>query len=201
MSARDEVLARIRLARPTTPVDVPRDYDRAEDGPPPVDLFVERVADYKATVRRCTPDRIAETVAALLDGVPGIVVPPGVPGGWLAAYPGRIVPDDGLTVADLDAPGLAVVTGCAVGIATTGTLVLDAGPDQGRRALTLVPDHHVCVIRADQIVRGVPAALARVAEPTRPLTFVSGPSATSDIELNRVEGVHGPRRLDVVVCG
>jgi L-lactate dehydrogenase complex protein LldG len=201
MSARDEVLARIRLARPSAPVDVPRDYDRDEDGPSPVDLFVERVADYKATVRRCAPDGIAGTVAALLDGVPGIVVPTGVPGDWLAAYPGRIVPDDGLTVADLDAPGLAVVTGCAVGIATTGTLVLDAGPDQGRRALTLVPDHHVCVIRTDQIVRGVPAALARIAVPTRPLTFVSGPSATSDIELNRVEGVHGPRRLDVVVCG
>jgi L-lactate dehydrogenase complex protein LldG len=152
-------------------------------------------------VRRCAPDGIAEAVSALLDGVPGIVVPPGVPGDWLASYPGRIARDDGLTVADLDAPGLAVVTGCAVGIATTGTLVLDAGPDQGRRALTLVPDHHVCVIRTDQIVRGVPAALARIAEPTRPLTFVSGPSATSDIELNRVEGVHGPRRLDVVVCG
>ena len=201
MSARDEVLARIRLARPAAPVDVPRDYDRDEEGSPPVDLFVERVADYKATVRRCAPDGIAETVAALLDGVPGIVVPTGVPADWLAAYPGRIVPDDGLTVADLDAPGLAVVTGCAVGIAITGTLVLDAGPDQGRRALTLVPDHHVCVIRTDQIVRGVPAALARIVVPTRPLTFVSGPSATSDIELNRVEGVHGPRRLDVVVCG
>jgi L-lactate dehydrogenase complex protein LldG len=143
----------------------------------------------------------ARRLAALLDGVPGIVVPTGVPADWLTAYPGRIVPDDGLTVADLDAPGLAVVTGCAVGIATTGTLVLDAGPDQGRRALTLVPDRHVCVIRTEQIVRGVPAALARIAVPTRPLTFVSGPSATSDIELDRVEGVHGPRRLDVVVCG
>ena len=133
MSARDEVLARIRLARPTAPVDVPRDYDVAEDGPPPVDLFVERVTDYKATVRRCAPDGLAETVADLLDGVPGIVVPPGVPGDWLSSYRGRILRDEGLTVADLDAPGLAVVTGCAVGIATTGTLVLDAGPDQGRR--------------------------------------------------------------------
>jgi L-lactate dehydrogenase complex protein LldG len=199
MTARDDVLARIRTVRPRTAPPVPRDYDTADrDG---LDLFVEQVADYKATVRRCGPDGIAAAVAAFLDGVPRIVVPSGVPAGWLAAYAGEVVRDDGLTVDDLDAPGIAVVTGCAVAIATTGTIVLDAGADQGRRALTLVPDHHVCVVRAGQVAYGVPAALGRIADPTRPLTFVSGPSATSDIELDRVEGVHGPRRLDVVVCG
>lgn len=199
MSARDEVLNRIRAARPTGRVAVPRDYDVDDEPAGRVDLFVERVADYRATVRRCAEDALAGTVADLLAGVARVVAPDGVPRDWFAAYPGVVLRDDRLSVTDLDADGLAVVTGCAVAIATTGTIVLDAGPDQGRRALTLVPDHHVCVVRAGQIATGVPTALGRIADPTRPLTFISGPSATSDIELNRVEGVHGPRRLDVVV--
>ncbi|MBE1484682.1 LutC/YkgG family protein [Plantactinospora soyae] len=210
-SARDEVLARIRAARPTEPVRVPRDYHTAPATGTPdagqadrdrVELLIDRLVDYRATVRRCTPDGVTEALAELLGEVPTVVVPAGVPEGWLSAYPGGIRRDgdpDPLTVADLDAPGLAVLTGCAVAIAETGTLILDGGPDQGRRLLSLVPDHHLCVVRTDQVVGGLPEALARLADPTRPLTLVSGPSATSDIELDRVEGVHGPRRLEVLI--
>ncbi|MFC6022375.1 lactate utilization protein C [Plantactinospora solaniradicis] len=212
-SARDEVLARIRAARPTEPVPVPREYrtapvtgtrDDAQSGRDRVELLIDRLVDYRATVRRCEPDGVADALAELLGEVPTVVVPEGVPAGWLSTYPGGIRRDgdpDPLTVADLDAPGLAVLTGCAVAIAETGTLILDGGPDQGRRLLTLVPDHHVCVVRTDQVAGGLPEALARLADPTRPLTLVSGPSATSDIELDRVEGVHGPRRLEVLIVG
>jgi L-lactate dehydrogenase complex protein LldG len=205
VSAREEILARIRSARPAVSPPVPRDYrtDRPEETDGELlDLLVDRLVDYRATVRRCSAGELPAAVAELLAGVPQVALPPGVPADWLGSYHGRVVRDGEprpLTVGDLDAPGLAVVTGCAVAIAQTGTLILDAAPDQGRRLLSLVPDHHLCVVHAGQIVAGVPAALARLADPTRPLTLVSGPSATSDIELNRVEGVHGPRRLDVVV--
>lgn len=198
MSARDEVLRRVRAARPTTPVEVPREYNTVDGGEDLVALFIDRLIDYKATVRRCDAGGLAGAIGELLSGVSAVVTPGGVPEGWLAAYQGKVLREP-LAVADLDTPGVAVLTGCAVAIARTGTFILDAGPDQGRRALTLVPDHHVCVVHTGQIVGGVPEALARLADPTRPLTLVSGPSATSDIELNRVEGVHGPRRLDVVV--
>ncbi|MEV0716453.1 LUD domain-containing protein [Asanoa sp. NPDC050611] len=199
--ARTEVLRRVRAAQPTAPVVVPRDY-AASAGPAGaelVDLLVDRLEDYKAAVRRCTPTGLPAAVAAFLAGAGSLVAPAGVPAAWLSAFDGPVSRDDGLTVADLDAPGVAVLTGCAVAVAETGTLILDAGPDQGRRLLTLVPDHHICVVRVDQIVERLPAALRRLADPTRPLTMISGPSATSDIELNRVEGVHGPRRLEVIV--
>lgn len=202
MNAREEILRRVRAARPDAPVQVPRGYNASdhENTGDTLALLVDRLVDYRAGVHRCTVDTLAETVAGLLGST--VVVPPGLPERWLSAYRGTVVRDGDpalVTVADLDEPGLTVLTGCAVAIARTGTLILDAGPAQGRRLLSLVPDHHVCVVRADQVADGVPVGLARLGDPTRPLTFISGPSATSDIELNRVEGVHGPRQLDVVL--
>ncbi|MFL0294015.1 lactate utilization protein C [Mycobacterium sp. SMC-18] len=196
--ARTEVLGRIRaaLGPATAAVAVPRDYDRhrlTDRGN--VARFAETVADYRAQVHRVDASEVAATIEALV-GAGTAVVPADLPPDWVTGI--RAVVDDppvGLDVLDsVD----AVVTGCALGIAATGTIVLDAGAAQGRRALTLVPDHHVCVIRADQIVDTVPQAFAAL-DPSRPLTFISGPSATSDIELQRVEGVHGPRILNVVI--
>lgn len=194
MTARDEVLARIRTAlgpaRKRT--DVPRAYRQHRE--PEVALFAERVADYRATVYRCDPAALPNLLARLLPG--RTVVPAGVPDAWLAGL--DIVHDQPpLSAHDLDRLD-AVLTTSAVAIAETGTVVLDGSHGQGRRALTLVPDHHVVVVTADQVVADVPDALRRL-DPTRALTWISGPSATSDIELDRVEGVHGPRRLDVVL--
>jgi L-lactate dehydrogenase complex protein LldG len=206
MSAREEVLARVRTAlgpsRGAVP-PVPRDY-RTADPPRPangalLDLLVDRLEDYRALVHRVPPSGLAATLTAVTAGWGRLVVPAGVPADWTTGLDGvEVVRDEPpLPVAELDAVD-GVLSGCRVAIAETGTIVLDAGPDQGRRALTLVPDRHVCVVHADQVVRGVPDGLARL-DPTRPLTFVSGPSATSDIELERVEGVHGPRTLVVLL--
>ena len=208
MSAREEVLARIRAANAAAghppPPAVPREYHRkgghAAGAPELLALFRDRLVDYKATVLDAAPDGIADAVrSALADATGSVVVPPGLPDSWwpdgLAA---SRVTDDGLAPADLDAAA-AVLTGCAAACATTGTIALDGSPDQGRRAITLVPDVHVCVVRAEQVVQTVPELIAAL-EPTRPITFVSGPSATSDIELERVEGVHGPRTLIVVLA-
>jgi L-lactate dehydrogenase complex protein LldG len=155
--------------------------------------------DYRATVVPCTDDGLAAAVAGVLTdrGLRRVVAPDAVPDAWLEGS--DVLRDGGATLplADLDAAD-AVVTGCAVAVAETGTIVLDAGPDQGRRALTLVPDVHVVVVRAEQVVQTVPEAVARL-RPDRPLTMISGPSATSDIELDRVEGVHGPRTLIVLL--
>jgi L-lactate dehydrogenase complex protein LldG len=206
--ARSEILGRIRAAYPDAPpaVAVPRDYRRrTAPDVDVVDLFAERVADYRATVRRATGPELAATVAAALRerDARRVVVPAGLPETWLAAIEAvaveRLGDDPPLSKAELDAAH-GVITGCAVAIAETGTIVLDAGAGQGRRALSLLPDYHLCAVEAERIVGSVSEALERL-DPRRPLTWISGPSATSDIELQRVEGVHGPRNLEVVIVG
>jgi L-lactate dehydrogenase complex protein LldG len=179
------MLERVRAALRPQPLvpEVPRDYRRTGGGD--VDLFCERVADYVATVHRGEEPRMEGRVIA----APAM------------AHEGVATDGPHIPPADLEQFD-AALTGCALAIAETGTIVLDGGPESGRRALTLVPDHHICVVRAEQIVASVPEAIAALepaARAGRPITFVSGPSATSDIELERVEGVHGPRKLDVFV--
>jgi L-lactate dehydrogenase complex protein LldG len=205
VSSREEVLARIRaaLAGEPEPAEVPRAYrargEHAPGSPALLVLLTDRLVDYRATVVPCGAQAVAATVGAALAerGLRRVVAPAGVPSSWLGD--GEALRDDPpLTVEALDAAD-AVVTGCAVAVAETGTIVLDGDADQGRRALTLVPDVHVVVVRAEQVVQTVPEAIARL-DPLRPLTMISGPSATSDIELNRVEGVHGPRTLVVVLA-
>jgi len=222
-TSRDLILARIRAAnqvgrgdgqtRSAAAADaayaaLSRDYLRAHHDTGIVDLFAERAADYRAVVERVPEAELATVIARVLAArsasVPGpFVIPAGLPGDWLAGLPGEI------TLAR-DEPPLAaaapdrmsgVVTGCAVAIAETGTIILDHGPGapgQGRRALTLVPDFHLVVVREDQIAADLADAFARL-DPARPHTLISGPSATSDIELIRVEGVHGPRNLHILL--
>jgi L-lactate dehydrogenase complex protein LldG len=193
VSARDDVLAAVRMAvaGAPEPAPAPRTYRAAPRPDALVDLFAERVADYKATVAIVAADRVPGALAARLSGK-SVVVPDGFPYPVLDA-----TRDDHLSAVELDGID-AVVTTATLGVAVTGTIVLEHGPGQGRRALSLVPDLHVCVVRADQIVADVPDAIARL-DPARPQTWISGPSATSDIELSRVEGVHGPRTLHVIV--
>ena len=198
MSAREVVLARIAAARAGAPVpEVPRDYHRAgrhaPGSPEVLDLLEDRLLDYKAAVHRCEPGRIPDLIASLL-GDEATVVPPGLTDGWVAS---ATVDDEAMSAHDLDRFG-AVVTCATAAAAETGTIVLQSSSDNGRRALSLVPDHHICVVFAAQVVHSIPELLARL-DAGRPLTFISGPSATSDIELQRVEGVHGPRRLDVII--
>ncbi|MEV4416063.1 LUD domain-containing protein [Catellatospora sp. NPDC049609] len=172
------------------------------------ELFAQRAGDYRAGIHHCTEAELPQVLARLLVDASRVVLPPGVPEPWTADLAAPLLRDAApvpgaaqvrlLTAAELDAPGVSVLTGCAVAVAETGTIVLDAGAGQGRRLLTLVPDHHVCVVRDAQIVADVPDMIAALPDPARPLTMISGPSATSDIELDRVEGVHGPRRLDIV---
>ena len=190
---RELILSRIRaaLGDAAPPAEVPRDYRRGERAAD-LDLLVERLEDYKAVVHRDVS--VAETVAALAPAP--LVVPPGIDAAWLPAGI-EVLRDEGLSADTLAVAG-GVLTAATVAVAETGTIVLDGSADQGRRVLSLLPDLHICVVRADQVVASVPEALARL-DPSRPLTWISGPSATSDIELDRVEGVHGPRRLHVIV--
>lgn len=205
MSARQEMLDRVRRAAAVRPVEaaVPRDYRGADQDPWDaehlVDVLVDRLRDYKAGVVRCSDADAAGALTDLLRGhaARDVVVPAGFPEHWLPGDVELVRDVPALTAQQLDAVS-AVLTTSAVAIAETGTIVLDAGPGMGRRAVTLVPDLHVVVVRQADIVRGVPEALRRI-DPWQPLTWISGPSATSDIELDRVEGVHGPRRLEVLI--
>jgi L-lactate dehydrogenase complex protein LldG len=206
VSSREEMLARIRAATADTTglPEVPRRYALASRGPGSADdalisRFEERASDYRATVRRSAADEVAQVIAGAVAarGAERIGVPRGFPAVWSALLPGAVADDPSLDVAALDALD-GVVTTVAVAIAETGTIVLDTGPGQGSRAFTLVPDYHLAVVRTGQIVGAVPDAVAAL-DPSRPLTWISGPSATSDIELSRVEGVHGPRTLDIVI--
>jgi L-lactate dehydrogenase complex protein LldG len=203
---------------------LPREYLRAHHEAGPQDiaaLFAERAADYRAVVERVTEPDLAAAVARILTARSAaavdaagsdaaarsdataagpFVVPDGLPAEWLAALPATIElarDEPPLSAAELDAMA-GVITGCAVAIAETGTIILDHGPGQGRRALTLVPDFHLVIVRADQVAADLADAFARL-DPVRPHTLISGPSATSDIELIRVEGVHGPRNLHVLL--
>jgi L-lactate dehydrogenase complex protein LldG len=204
--ARTVILDRLRTAlddRPKPP-PVRRAYRRERPaGLDVVGRFAERVADYEATVLRVydAQDLLSAASDLLREaGVSRLAVPTGSRLAWLTRLGVELVVDS--PALDNDALGEidAVATGCALAIAETGTIVLDTGPDQGRRALTLLPDYHLCVVRADQVVGTVPEAIARL-DPRRPQTWISGPSATSDIELERVEGVHGPRTLHVLLTG
>jgi L-lactate dehydrogenase complex protein LldG len=207
--ARSAVLARIAVAlgRPgagagdpaSAAAGVERRY-RRHDGRAVEELvllFAERVADYGATVAVVEPGAVAAAVAAAA-GSGRVLAAPAVDGNWLSMLAGAEVDSPPRAVAELDEVDTAV-TACAVAVAETGTIVLDHRPDQGRRALTLVPDHHVCVVEARRLVATVPQAVSLL-DPAGVLTWISGPSATSDIELDRVAGVHGPRRLDVVIA-
>jgi L-lactate dehydrogenase complex protein LldG len=176
----------------------------ADTAPDLVELLVDRLVDYRASVTRTDPAGVAAVLARRLagHGITSVLVPEGFPADWLAASTAERRTDEALTPEQLDRIDGVVCT-CRLAIAETGTIVLDSGPGQGRRAVSLVPDYLLVVLHADQVVAGVPEAVAELdpgrQEQVRPLTWISGPSATSDIELNRVEGVHGPRTLDVVL--
>jgi L-lactate dehydrogenase complex protein LldG len=211
-AAREEILGRIRAALRDVPADeaaaevqVPRGYRLRSElpGRELVERFAERLRDYHADVRRVDAGEVARAVseACASMNLRTVVIPPGLPSNWRPDGV-EVVEDHGLTAGQLDAIDGAL-TGCAAGIAETGTLVLDGQGLSGRRLITLVPDHHICLIREGQVVGLVPEAIAGVAPAVTgqgmPITLVSGPSASSDIELNRVEGVHGPRHLLILL--
>lgn len=214
MSAREDVLQRIRRAtadvterNPDVDVPVEWTYGRALPTADVIADFVEKVEDYKAAVRRCPEVGAAETIIEALSALDArsVVVPDGLPDAWVQALSGagfELHRDEPvLSHAQLNSID-AVLTTAAVGMADSGTIALDHGDGQGRRALTLLPDRHIVVVREDQVVSDVPEGMARLApalRARRPVTWLSGGSATSDIELSRVEGVHGPRHLSVVL--
>jgi L-lactate dehydrogenase complex protein LldG len=202
MTAREEILHRVRVAQVATPDHgIRREYSHVREHDDRLARFVQRVEDYKATVIRTHPDDVAAAVAKCLVGAGKVVVPSGFDQSWVPDGLSVVGDEPALGAEELNAVD-AVLTSAVVGIAETGTIVLDHTAGMGRRTLTLVPDLHVCVVTADQVVGDVPEAVARLGASVkagRPLTWISGGSATVDIELQRVEGVHGPRTLFVVL--
>ena len=204
-SAKDVMLARIRAATANAPEPPPVPYDFRErderDRTTILEDFIERLVDYKAIVTRTDDASLPQAImdACQQQGIIQLIVPADLPSRWIPSGVKVLKDDPPLTIAQLDESS-GVLTGCAIAIAQTGTIILDGGATQGRRALSLIPDRHLCVVRAEQVVGLVPEAIARLVErATHPITLISGPSATSDIELSRVEGVHGPRTLYVFV--
>jgi L-lactate dehydrogenase complex protein LldG len=206
--SRDAILLGIRRAldgeHSPDQSEPPRSYRQISQLPHSeiLEKFIERLIDYRAGVRKVSQEDLPEAVehVCAVHAASRMVTPPGLPEQWLPSTI-EFFRDQDLTNSALDESD-GVLTGCAVAIAETGTIVLDGSPDQGRRVITLLPDFHLCVLRASQIVELVPEALAALqgaATEGRPLTFISGGSATSDIELQRVEGVHGPRNLEVLI--
>ncbi len=208
MSDREAMLTRIRAAARaggTEAPDIPRAYARAGTLPleEVIELLVDRLVDYRAEVVRCGAVQLEATVARLVGRAGSVAVPPGLSDAALAGCrsgAATVLVDGEPTVlgsAELDRVDV-VLTEAAVAVAVTGTIILDGGPGQGRRILSLVPDRHIVILTGDRIVETVPEGIGRL-DPTAPLTMISGPSATSDIELQRVEGVHGPRTLQVLI--
>jgi L-lactate dehydrogenase complex protein LldG len=204
-TARDVILARIRTSiahAPDTPQVLYTFRERDErDHTAILEDFVDRLLDYKAMVTRTDGDHLPQTImdACYQHDITRLVVPADVPSTWIPEGVTALRDEPLLSLAELDASS-GVLTGCALAVAQTATIILDGGANQGRRALSLVPERHLCVVRAEQVVGLVPEAIAQLAErATRPMTLISGPSATSDIELSRVEGVHGPRILHVLL--
>ena len=204
-TAKDVILARVRKAIANAPEPLPITHDFRErderDRVAILDDFIDRLVDYKAIVTRTDDANLPQAIADACQqqGVTRLVVPADLPARWIPAGVTAPRDDPPLAYTALDESS-AVLTGCAIAIAQTGTIFLDGGATQGRRALSLIPDLHLCVVHAEQVVGLVPEAIARLGErATRPITLISGPSATSDIELSRVEGVHGPRTLQVFV--
>lgn len=221
MSARDDILARVRAAvindggrladAVAAQAPVARAYrttgEHSPGSPEAIEILVDRLVGYRAIVHRAATDAdLARIVGELLAEARSVVVPPGIPREWTSALTDgtavvRDSREDPRSAAELDEVD-AVLTGSRLAVADTGTIVLDGEDDQGRRAITLVPDLHVCVVRTEHVVHLLPEAVTILAaHPTRPQTWISGPSATSDIELSRVEGVHGPRTLHVILLG
>lgn len=203
--AKQEILKRIRAAGEIPSHEVVRDYQTSRDVTRAeiLDEMVESLVDYTAIVTRVAPSGIEDAIDQMLDGLTSVVIPPGLDQSWAeaASRGGRDVriDDPPLGKADLDATD-AVVTAARIGVSLSGTIMLDGEPDQGRRAITLVPDTHVIVLEADDVKATLPEAVAVLEEnPLRPTTWIAGPSATSDIELVRVDGVHGPRHLRVII--